>query len=184
MSKSPSDLRQVVNGSPLRRPMVASCLKSIGAPGGELRETLQVVHEFVWKKTRDVLTLLSTQALLLVNVDCFAKTFKGETLRNLRKFQDSTPFCAWVPQPGHPTNLRSRDKCGLRASSGNCGQGHSRRRHRTIERTCGKVMESHGKSWKVWIFLGLPGANCKHVSSSCFPHWSVLGTCLVPPFPQ
>ena len=50
MSKSPSDLRQVVNGSPLRRPMVASCLKSIGAPGGELRETLQVVHEFVWKK--------------------------------------------------------------------------------------------------------------------------------------
>lgn len=56
MSKSPSDLRQVVNGSPLRRPMVASCLKSIGAPGGELRETVQVVHEFVWKKTRDVLT--------------------------------------------------------------------------------------------------------------------------------
>lgn len=158
MSKSPSDLRQVVNGSPLRRPMVASCLKSIGAPGGELRETLQVVHEFVWKKTRDVLTLLSTQALLLVNVDCFAKTFKGETLRNLRKFQDSTPFCAWVPQPGHPTNLRSRDKCGLRASSGNCGQGHSRRRHRTIERTCGKVMESHGKSGFSLVFLE-PTAN-------------------------
>ena len=60
--------------------MGASCLKSTGALGGEVRETLQVdqviSRAICMEKTRDELTWLSMQELLLAKVDYFAQTLE------------------------------------------------------------------------------------------------------------